>query len=262
MPESRCDDPPTAVNRFDPIVDPKKGSETASHAVDQPVVSLPFVLSLIAGSTDTIGFLGLNGLFTAHITGNLVVLAAHVINGDPAILSYVLAVPVFMLVLLFTRLFASWLERTGASMLQPLLLLELLLLTTFLVCCVSRGHRFDANSGMAITAGMFGVAAMAVQTALVQISLTKAPSTAVMTTNIAHFVLALGEVLAGGNADVVEGARKRVIHIFPVIVGFVLGCALGAAGQAAYGSWSLGLPAGLALLAVVMSLRGDRKNVD
>jgi uncharacterized membrane protein YoaK (UPF0700 family) len=226
----------------------------ASHALDPPVVSLPFVLSLIAGSTDTIGFLGLNGLFTAHITGNLVVLAAHVINGDPAILSYVLAVPVFMLVLLLTRLFASWLERTGAATLQPLLLCELLLLATFLVCCVSRGQRFDANSGMAITAGMFGVAAMAVQTALVQISLTKAPSTAVMTTNVAHFVLALGEVLAGGDDDVVAGARKRVIHIFPVIVGFVLGCALGAAGQAVYGSWSLGLPAGLALLAVMMSL--------
>jgi uncharacterized membrane protein YoaK (UPF0700 family) len=234
----------------------------ASDAVDPPVVSLPFVLSLIAGSTDTIGFLGLNGLFTAHITGNLVVLAAHVINGDPAILSYVLAVPVFMLVLLLTRLFASWLQRTGAAKLQSLLLLELLLLIAFLVCCVSRGQRFDPNSGIAIAAGMFGVAAMAVQTALVQISLTKSPSTAVMTTNVAHFVLALGEVLAGGNEDVVAGARKRVIHIFPVIVGFVLGCALGAAGQAAYGAWSVGLPAGLALLSVVMSLKGERKNVD
>ena len=40
-------------------------------AVEQPIV-----LSVIAGATDSIGFLGLNGLFTAHITGNLVVLAA------------------------------------------------------------------------------------------------------------------------------------------------------------------------------------------
>ena len=33
---------------------------------------LPAVLSLIAGSTDVISFLGLGGLFAAHITGDLV----------------------------------------------------------------------------------------------------------------------------------------------------------------------------------------------
>ena len=70
----------------------------ASAAVDLPLRALPFVLSVIA-ATDIIGFLGLNGLFTAHITGNIVVLAAHVVAGDPAILSYILSVPVFMVVL-------------------------------------------------------------------------------------------------------------------------------------------------------------------
>ena len=54
---------------------------------DPSARALPFVLSLIAGSTDTISFLGLNGLFTAHITGNVVNLAAHLITGDPAIVS-------------------------------------------------------------------------------------------------------------------------------------------------------------------------------
>ena len=39
---------------------------------------LPGVLSLTAGSMDVIGFLGLGGLFTAHITGNLVIVAARV----------------------------------------------------------------------------------------------------------------------------------------------------------------------------------------
>jgi hypothetical protein len=44
---------------------------------------LPFVLSVIAGCTDVISFLGLGGLFTARITGNLVILAAHVVRGEP-----------------------------------------------------------------------------------------------------------------------------------------------------------------------------------
>lgn len=42
---------------------------------------LPSVLSVTAGSVDVIGFLGLGGLFTAHITGNLAILAAHVVSG-------------------------------------------------------------------------------------------------------------------------------------------------------------------------------------
>ena len=215
---------------------------------------LPPVLSLIAGSTDTIGFLSLNGLFTAHITGNLVVLSAHLINGDPAILSYVLAVPVFALVLLLTRMFASGLERAGTATLEALLLLELLLLIGFLVCCVNCGQRFDPNSGIAITAGIFGISAMAVQTALVQISLAKAPSTAVMTTNVAYLMVALGELLASRDDAVIASARKRAIHIFPVVVGFAIGCALGAAGQSAFGAWSLAIPAGLATLALATSV--------
>ena len=45
---------------------------------------LPGVLSLTAGSMDVIGFPGQGGLFTAHITGNLVIVAAHVVTGEAA----------------------------------------------------------------------------------------------------------------------------------------------------------------------------------
>src|SRR5260370_10757079 len=105
---------------------------TASAAADLASRALPFVLSLIAGSTDIIGFLGLNGLFTAHITGNLVVLAAHIVAGDPTIFSYVLSVPVFMLMLFLTRLLAGGLKQIGVSTLRPLLLLQLFFLVAFL----------------------------------------------------------------------------------------------------------------------------------
>jgi uncharacterized membrane protein YoaK (UPF0700 family) len=55
---------------------------------------LPSVLSVIAGSVDVISFLGL-GLFTAHITGNLVILAAHLVTGGgDARLAAMLWVPV------------------------------------------------------------------------------------------------------------------------------------------------------------------------
>ena len=215
---------------------------------------LPFVLSVIAGSTDIIGFLGLNGLFTAHITGNIVVLAAHMVAGDPTIFSYILSVPVFMVVLLLTRLLAAAFERSGISTLQSLLLLQFLLLVGFLALGVTAGPWKDANAVLAIVAGMFGVAAMAVQNALVQLSLENSPTTAVMTTNVTHFMLDLGEVLAGRDQAEIAKARHRAMHTLPVILGFVIGCALGAACEAAVGLWSLALPAGLALLALAMGL--------
>jgi uncharacterized membrane protein YoaK (UPF0700 family) len=65
---------------------------------------LPFVLGVIAGSSDVISFLGLGGLFTAHITGNLIILAAHVLGGEPAQVALMLSVPVFVVGLTLTRL--------------------------------------------------------------------------------------------------------------------------------------------------------------
>jgi uncharacterized membrane protein YoaK (UPF0700 family) len=226
----------------------------ASAAADSASRALPFVLSVIAGSTDIIGFLGLNGLFTAHITGNIVVLAAHIVAGDSTIFSYILSVPIFMLVLFLTRLLAGALERAGASTLWPLLLLQLLSLVAFLVLSVTAGPWTDADATLAIIAGMCGVAAMAVQNALVQIALGNTPSTAVMTTNVTHFMLDLAKVLVGGDDAEIAKARNRAIHTLPVIVGFIIGCGLGAACEAQFHLWSLALPTGFALLALAMTL--------
>jgi uncharacterized membrane protein YoaK (UPF0700 family) len=229
-----------------------------SAAADFASRALPFVLSLIAGSTDIIGFLGLNGLFTSHITGNLVVLAAHIVAGDPTIFSYVLSVPVFMLVLFLTRLLAGGLEQIGVSALRPLLLLQLFFLAAFLSVCLVAGPWRDANAILAVSAGMFGVAAMAVQNALVQISLTNTPTTAVMTTNVTHFMLDLGEALVGRDDAKVARARAHAMHTLPVIVGFTIGCVFGATFEAAAGLWSLTLPTGLAVLAFAMGF-GERR---
>jgi uncharacterized membrane protein YoaK (UPF0700 family) len=215
---------------------------------------LPALLSIIAGSVDAIGFLGLGGLFTAHVTGNLVILAAHLVSGGTAAAAPMLSVPVFTLALGLTKLLASGLEAIGRTSLAPLLLLQLLLLTGFLVLCVSTGPHFDPDAPIAILAGMFGVSAMAVQNALVQISLKGAPSTAVMTTNITHFMMDAGEVVLGREPAEVAKARSRANSTWPAILGFAVGCGLGAACEAAIGLTSLALPTGLALLALAMGL--------
>ena len=144
----------------------------------------------------------------------MVVLAAHIVARDPAILSYILSVPVFMLILFLTRLLAGGLERTGVSTLRPLLLQQLFFLIAFLAVYVVASPRRDATAVLAVTAGMFGVTAMAVQNALVQISLTNTPTTSVMTTNVTHFMLDLGEVLVGRDRTRLAHARARAMHTF------------------------------------------------
>ena len=218
------------------------------------VQALLIVLSVIAGCTDIIGFLGLNGLFTAHITGNLVIVAAHMVGGGEAQIAKMLSVPVFIVMIGLTRLLAGALESIGLASLRPLLLLQFLLLAGFLLLCVAAGPRIDPNATNAILAGMLGVSAMAVQNALVQISLKGAPSTAVMTSNVTRFAIDVGEVLLGGDPVDVAKARNRAARTLPVIVGFAVGCGLGAACEAALGLRSLALPAGLALLAFAMGI--------
>jgi uncharacterized membrane protein YoaK (UPF0700 family) len=215
---------------------------------------LPAVLSLTAGSVDVISFLGLGGLFTAHITGNLVVLASRIVVGGETPVAPILSVPVLMVVLGLTRLLVSGLDSIRLASLRPLLLLQLLLLAGFFVLSVATGPRIDPNTASAILAGMLGVSAMAVQNALVQVSLKGAPSTAVMTTNVTRFTMDVGEVLLGHDPDNVAKARRRANHTWPAIVGFAAGCGLGATSEAAFGLLSLALPVGLALLALAIGL--------
>ena len=143
---------------------------------------------------------------------------------------------------------------------RPLLLLQLIFLVVFLVLGITAGPWSNADALLAVIAGMFGVAAMAVQNALVRISLKNSPTTAVMTTNVTQFMLDLGEMVAGRDADRIGAARNRAMHTLPVIVGFTIGCGIGSAFEAAAGLWSLALPAGLALLAFAMGLMSSRRD--
>jgi uncharacterized membrane protein YoaK (UPF0700 family) len=223
--------------------------------------ALPVVLSIIAGSTDTIGFLGLNGLFTAHITGNLVFLVAKLVAGEQAPMSYLIAVPVFMVALALTKFLAAALERIRIASLTPLLLLQFMLLLAFLALCLAVDPGVDRNAAIMTLAGMLGVSAMAVQNAVARLSLREAPATAVMTTNITLFIIDAAEIFLGRNGSSVANARIRAKHTWPAILGFLIGCALGGACEAGLGLTSVILPTSLALLAMGLGLASHRAPV-
>ena len=217
-------------------------------------LALLLLLSATAGSTDAIGFLGLNGLFTAHITGNIVILAGHLIARGKAGVAEMISVPVFIVVLGLTRLFGLSLDRYGKGTAgRALLILQFALLVGFLLLGLPLGNTFDTDAPWVTLAGMCGVAAMAVQNVLVQISIPGAPSTAVLTTNITRFTVAAIESVAGP-ATSRGAAHEKVAATFPPIVGFLVGCAAGCLLE-----WQIGLPA--LLLPVLLSLAALLVNV-
>src|SRR5262249_31542216 len=142
---------------------------------------LPAVLGMIAGAVDVTGFLALGGLFTAHITGNLVILAAHYITGSFGEIAPLLSAPVFVVVLgVITVMF---IRKPIPLTRRALLVGQAVLLASFLGFGVWFGPFADPNSSMAVFVGMLGVAAMATQNAVVRLALPGHPVTAVMRTN-------------------------------------------------------------------------------
>ena len=212
---------------------------------------LPAVLSTTAGAADVIGFLALGGLFTAHITGNVVILAVHYVNGCFGETGPLLAVPVFVVVLGLVTLAAVEAEKVGYQSRRALLFFQAVLLAGCLVLGVQFGPFADIECPMAILVGVLAVAAMATQNALVKLALPGAPSTAVMTTNTTQLTVDLATLARGrGEPDDLARARHRAGATFPCVAAFTGGCAAGAALEVAFGLWALALPVALAALAV------------
>ena len=210
---------------------------------------LTVVLSTTAGAVDVIGFLGLGGLFTAHITGNLVVLAAHYVTGAFSQMGPLLSVPVFVAVLgIVTVLFTNKPIR-GAR--RTLLILQAGLLTGFLVIAATLGPFTNPDTAAAVFVGMLGVAAMATQNALVKLGLPGFPSTAVMTTNTTQLAVDLALLVRGkGKPEDITRARRRARITFPSVAGFVAGCAAGGFLEFHFGLRALVLPVALAVIAI------------
>jgi uncharacterized membrane protein YoaK (UPF0700 family) len=212
---------------------------------------LPFVLSVTAGAVDVIGFLALDGLFTAHITGNLVVLAVHYVTGGFCEVGPLLSVPVFIVVLAVVLLAFGRAGKIGRGSRRALLALHAALLAVYLWLGVKFGPFPNADRALAVFIGMLGVAAMATQNALVRLALTGTPSTAVMTTNITQLAIDLAALARGrGDADNIARDRRRAQVTSLCVVGFVAGCAAGAILEFRCGFWALALPVILAVLAL------------
>jgi uncharacterized membrane protein YoaK (UPF0700 family) len=210
---------------------------------------LPTVLSVIAGMVDVIGFLSL-GIFTAHVTGNIVVIGALVVRHNRVNPAQILAIPVFIVAVAATWLVARVSRRRGIGLMRVLLLIQFLLITCVLIFSAITKPSADPHGLMATIAAMTAVTAMACQFALLRLTLPVAPSTAVMTGNLTNAVLALLDLSV--KTPLMGSDSRRLTGALHLLAGFFIGCVAAAAAVMYLGDWAWSLPAALSAAAVVL----------
>ena len=220
---------------------------------------LPTLLSVIAGMVDLTGFLTL-GIFTAHVTGNIVLVGTLIVRHDRVNAAQVLAIPVFMIAVAVTWLIAKTSGRRGLGLLRLLLLIQFLLIACLLVFSAITKSSAHPHGLMAMIAAMIAVAAMGCQFALLRLTLPVAPSTAVMTGNLTNAVLGLVD-LSSRIQPLMDGDNRRIQGALHLLIGFFVGCIVAAPAVLYLGDWAWSLPAALAAVAVAFCPGEEMRNL-
>jgi uncharacterized membrane protein YoaK (UPF0700 family) len=210
--------------------------------------TVPTLLSFNAGYVDTVGYLSLQGLFTAHVTGNFVTLGAALVFGTSGVIAKLLALPVFCIVIIVTRLVSFNLPARW-PVFETMLNLKLLLLLVAAVLAIAMGPFTNGDSGSAITVGMTLVSAMAIQNAANRIHLGAAPPTTIMTGTTTQIMIDIADMLRGMPGAAGDAIKSRLRRMCVAVASFAAGAAAGALLFHVIGSWCFALPPVVALLA-------------
>ena len=215
-------------------------------------LDLPALLSFNGGFVDTAGFLGLQGLFTAHVTGNFVTLAAALVLGTHGAIAKLLALPEFVLVVALARIGGAAMRAAGLPALSVLLAAKVCFLLAFFVLAVALGPFPDSDAPAALLTGFAGVAGMAIQNAVQRVHFASIPPTTLMTGNTTQAVLDGVDLICGVEPDHAPALRARFARTLRGIIWFAAGCAVAALLYYWMGFWCLALPvavgAGTAIL--------------
>ncbi len=213
--------------------------------------ALPVLLSATAGYVDTAGFLALQGLFTAHVTGNFVTLGASLVLGTSGAVAKLIALPVFCVVVVASRLAGSALRTRGRAALPVLLVAKLALLVLACILAVTLGPFPNGDHWRAIVTGMTLVSAMAIQNAAHRVHLAAAPPTTLMTGTTTQIMIDLADLLRGeteGRDQTVARLRRMAANVGA----FAVGCAAAALLFSQVSVWCFVVPPLLAAVGLTM----------
>jgi uncharacterized membrane protein YoaK (UPF0700 family) len=209
-------------------------------------------LAWVGGYVDAAGCIALYGLYTAHLTGALVTAGSAVSQRvDPATLEKLLLIPVFVLAVVVTTVFARFLRRRGVEVVPALLLLMAVALAAFAVVGAAlHPDRSRAGSHALVVVAGAGIAAMAVQNMLMRDVLRTFSPTTIMTGNLTQCTIDLVDWALPTPRGAFKTRRtarreaaRRLRRSAPPLLAFVAGAALGGWLTLRFGLCSVALPA-------------------
>ncbi|GGI19720.1 YoaK family protein [Oxalicibacterium faecigallinarum] len=231
-----------------------------SNQVDREngsLLKLNMALGFLAGYVDTVGFMALFGLFTAHITGNLVLVGAELATPDHTFpILKILALPAFVAGVAVAKLIVTACRRKSGNELLLLYVLELLLLVAFMLVGLLASPIQDNMSSMAVLAGIVGAMAMGVHGACGRLLLPHLAPTVMMTGNVTQFVIDFLDLLQHRQN---KSLRQQCAKFFWPIIFFGLGAFIAAFAYFRFGFLAMLLPVSVVLILACNEARLERK---
>jgi uncharacterized membrane protein YoaK (UPF0700 family) len=193
------------------------------------VIFTSIILSYVAGYADTSTFIGADRLFSAHVTGNFVILAYEIvtnqINGS-WFWSKLISFPVFILAVFLSAQMIGEVNDDWKTMNRFMILEGILLITSGLLSWIYRHENTNSIPNELIP--MMVVFAMGLQNAFGRYFTKEvlAPTT-IMTGNTTQFIMDLGAYLKNKNQGK-QMLKQKLVRGLYIILPFLIGCFSGA----------------------------------
>jgi len=231
-------------------------------AVPETKATLPLLLSFNAGYVDTGGFLALQGLFSAHVTGNFVTLGAALALGTSGAIAKLLALPIFCAVVIAARLLDTWLANRHRRAFEALLALKVLLLIIGAALAIRLGPFQDSDSWEAVLTGMVLVAAMAIQNTFHRVHLGSAPPSTLMTGTTTQVMIDLADRIWAPRGTDSRLGGSRLARLSTNILLFAIGCGAAALLYSLFGMKCFVVPPIVGSLQLIVLLSASSRDND
>lgn len=195
---------------------------------------IPVLLTTVGGAIDTIGFIGLLGFFTNHVTGNLVMAGAGLVKGGDGLWVKLGALPVFLITVMITKRIIN-ITSTNKPILSNLLFTEAIFLMAFLASAVYFGPFEQAGTLEVAFTGFLGLIAFTIRNTAGKTTMGKMKPTLLMTGNTTQLGIDLSDYVFDRNNCNMDSLKNS----FALVSSFTIGALVGAILFIYVGLWAI-----------------------